>query len=216
MLYIFRIIIILSAFLSWYAAASTTKTTVHTKVHHARIYRHYSHKHQGHLIHHHTGHVYKKHHHLTKQQELHHTRHVHKKYHHLTKQQELRHLRLVRHKIFHAYYGWKGTPYYFGGSSHRGIDCSAFVMKMYRQVFHRYLPRTTLGQVKLGRRVRKDQAKLGDLVFFKTGHNERHVGIYLSHGDFMNSASSRGVSISNLHHIYWQRHFWQIRRLVTI
>ncbi|WP_232574109.1 NlpC/P60 family protein [Photobacterium phosphoreum] len=122
----------------------------------------------------------------------------------------------MRHKIFHAYYGWKGTPYHFGGSSHRGIDCSAFVMKMYRQVFHRDLPRTTLGQVKLGRRIRKDQAKLGDLVFFKTGRNERHVGIYLSNGDFMNSASSRGVSISNLKHIFWKRHFWQIRRLVTI
>ncbi|SMY33407.1 NlpC/P60 family protein [Photobacterium andalusiense] len=199
MLYIFRIIIILSAFLSWYAAASTTKTTAHTKIHHARIYRHYSHKHQGHLIHH-----------------THHIKHVYKKRHHLTKRQELRHVRLVRHKIFHAYYGWKGTPYHFGGSSHRGIDCSAFVMKMYRQVFHRYLPRTTLGQVKLGRRVRKDQAKLGDLVFFKTGHNERHVGIYLSNGNFMNSASSRGVSISNLHHIFWKRHFWQVRRLVSI
>ncbi|PSU26469.1 hypothetical protein C9J21_08455 [Photobacterium phosphoreum] len=198
MLYIFRIIIILSAFLSWYAAASTTKTTAHTIVHHSRIHRHYSHrdKHQGHLIHH--------------------TQHVYKKRHHLTKLQERRHVRWVRHKIFHAYYGWKGTPYHFGGSSHRGIDCSAFVMKMYRQVFHRDLPRTTLGQVKLGRRVRKDQAKLGDLVFFKTGRNERHVGIYLSNGDFMNSASSRGVSISNLKHIFWKRHFWEIRRLVTI
>lgn len=194
MLYIFRIVIILSAFLSWYAAASTTKATAHTIVHHSRIYRHYSHihKHQGYIVHH-----------LIKRT-------------HLTKLQELRHVRLVKHKIFHAYYGWKGTPYHFGGSSHRGIDCSAFVMKMYRQVFHRDLPRTTLGQVKLGRRIRKDQAKLGDLVFFKTGRNERHVGIYLSNGAFMNSASSRGVSISNLHHIFWKRHFWQIRRLVTI
>ncbi|MEC6906927.1 NlpC/P60 family protein [Photobacterium piscicola] len=197
MLYIFRIIIVLSAFLSWYAAASTTRTTAHVTVHHARIHRHYLHKskRQGHTLH------YK-----------HHVR----KSHHLTKAQERRHVRLVKRKIFHAYYGWKGTPYHFGGSSHRGIDCSAFVMKMYRQVFHRYLPRTTLGQVKLGRRVRKDQAKLGDLVFFKTGRNERHVGIYLSNGDFMNSASSRGVSISNLHHTFWKRHFWQIRRLVAI
>lgn len=200
MLYIFRIIIILSAFLSWYAAASTTRTTAHTIVHHSHIHRHYLHKKklQGHILHH-----------------KHHKHHLRKR-HQLTKLQELRHIRLVKHKIFHAYYGWEGTPYHYGGSSHRGIDCSAFVMKMYRQVFHRYLPRTTLGQVKLGRRIRKDQAKLGDLVFFKTGRNERHVGIYLSNGAFMNSASSRGVSISNLHHIFWKRHFWQIRRLVTI
>lgn len=197
MLYIFRIIIILSAFLSWYAAASTTRTTAHTIVHHSRIHHHYLHqnKQQGHT--------------------LHHKRYL-RKSHHRTKSQERRHVRLVKRKIFHAYYGWKGTPYHFGGSSHRGIDCSAFVMKMYRQVFHQDLPRTTLGQVKLGRRIRKDHAKLGDLVFFKTGRNERHVGIYLSNGDFMNSASSRGVSISNLHHVFWKRHFWQIRRLVAI
>ncbi|PST96768.1 hypothetical protein C9I87_04285 [Photobacterium iliopiscarium] len=197
MLYILRIIIVLSAFLSWYAAASTTRTTAHVTVHHSRIHRHYLHKSKRH------------------EYILHHKHHVRKR-HHLTKLQERRHVRLVRNKIFHAYYGWKGTPYHFGGSSHRGIDCSAFVMKMYRQVFHRDLPRTTLGQVKLGRRVSKNQAKLGDLVFFKTGRNERHVGIYLSNGDFMNSASSRGVSISNLHHVFWKRHFWQIRRLVAI
>ncbi len=215
MLYIFRIIIILSAFLSWYAAASTTRTTAHTIVHHSRIHHHYLHKdkRQEHTVHH----KIQRHpvHHKLQGHTVHH-KHYLRKSHHLTKLQEQRHIRLVRNKIFHAYYGWKGTPYHFGGSSHRGIDCSAFVMKMYRQVFHRDLPRTTLGLVKLGRRVRKDQAKLGDLVFFKTGHNERHVGIYLSNGDFMNSASSRGVSISNLKHIFWKRHFWQVRRLVTI
>ncbi|WP_256384040.1 NlpC/P60 family protein [Photobacterium toruni] len=196
MFYIFRIIIILSAFFSCYAAASTTRTTAHTIVHHSRIYRHYIHK-------------------KRQQHTLYHKHYLRKSYHRTTLQ-ERRHVRLVKRKIFHAYYGWKGTPYHFGGSSHRGIDCSAFVMKMYRQVFHRDLPRTTLGQVKLGRRIRRGQARLGDLVFFKTGRNERHVGIYLSNGDFMNSASSRGVSISNLHHIFWKRHFWQIRRLVTI
>jgi cell wall-associated NlpC family hydrolase len=109
---------------------------------------------------------------------------------------------------------WEGTPYVYGGTTRRGIDCSAFVQVVYRAVYHYDLPRTTLQQVKLGRRIRPENIQQGDLIFFHTGPDTRHVGVYVADGEFMESSSSRGVIISELSNPYWRQHFWQIRRIV--
>src|SRR5476651_2108103 len=39
-------------------------------------------------------------------------------------------------KLFQFVYDWVGTPYRFGGSSKRGIDCSAFTKELYSKVFN--------------------------------------------------------------------------------
>ncbi|HEY9195031.1 MAG TPA: NlpC/P60 family protein, partial [Mucilaginibacter sp.] len=39
-------------------------------------------------------------------------------------------------KLFHFVYDWIGTPYHFGGSSRKGIDCSAFTKELYSEVFN--------------------------------------------------------------------------------
>ncbi|UXI04381.1 NlpC/P60 family protein [Photobacterium sp. TY1-4] len=112
-----------------------------------------------------------------------------------------------------VYQSWKGTPYRLGGSSRRGIDCSAFVQVGYQEVFDRILPRTTLEQVRQGRQVPLHQARKGDLVFFKTGRTLRHVGIYLGNREFLHASTSQGVVISTLDTPYWRRAFWQVRRI---
>ncbi|WP_297478269.1 NlpC/P60 family protein [uncultured Photobacterium sp.] len=112
-----------------------------------------------------------------------------------------------------VYRNWKGTPYRYGGSSKKGIDCSAFVQVGYSSVYKKALPRTTLQLVKKGKKVNRNNAKEGDLVFFRTGRNSRHVGIYLGNLKFMHASQSKGVIISRLDNPYWRRHFWQIRRL---
>ena len=112
-----------------------------------------------------------------------------------------------------VYHNWKGTPYRYGGSSKKGIDCSAFVQVGYSSVYQKLLPRTTLELVKKGKQVKRNKAKEGDLVFFRTGRNSRHVGIYLGNLEFLHASQSKGVIISRLDNPYWQRHFWQIRRL---
>src|SRR5471030_2210037 len=38
-------------------------------------------------------------------------------------------------KLFHFVYDWIGPPYRFGGSSRKGIDCSAFTKQLYSEVF---------------------------------------------------------------------------------
>ena len=67
------------------------------------------------------------------------------------------------------YHSWKGTPYRLGGTTKKGIDCSAFVQVGYSSVYQMMLPRTTLQLVEKGRKVSRKSDKRRDLVFFRTG-----------------------------------------------
>jgi hypothetical protein len=110
---------------------------------------------------------------------------------------------------------WAGTPYRRGGLSRNGIDCSGFTMQTYQDVFGKNLPRTTEEQLEAGKKISQNGLKPGDLVFFKTGIRQRHVGIYLSNSQFIHASATRGVTISDLDHGYWHDHFWQARRVST-
>ena len=110
---------------------------------------------------------------------------------------------------------WYGTPYRYGGISRSGIDCSGFVYLTFRDRFDLQLPRTTRAQTDIGTRIDKDQLLPGDLVFFKTGRGDNglHVGIYDSDNQFIHASTSRGVIRSSLDNSYWQKVFWQARRI---
>lgn len=95
----------------------------------------------------------------------------------------------------------------------RGVDCSGFVYRTYSDKLETELPRTTELQAKLGVPARWDQLQAGDLVFFKTSHKVRHVGMYLEKGRFLHVSTRRGVMISSLDHGYWRDHYWMARRL---
>ena len=121
-------------------------------------------------------------------------------------------IRLAELEDFYRY--WQGAQYQYGGSSRSGVDCSALVATAYQDVFNRDLPRTTDAQAKVGKRVRKSQLRTGDLVFFKTGWRNRHVGIYLGDGLFMHSSASSGVIKSSLNSKYWRKHYWKSKRVL--
>mgnify|MGYP001152023595 FL=1 len=110
---------------------------------------------------------------------------------------------------------WHGTPYRYGGMSRRGIDCSGFVYLTFRDRFNLQLPRSTRAQTDIGTRIDKEQLLPGDLVFFKTGRGENglHVGIYDSDNQFIHASTSQGVIRSSLDNSYWQKTFWQARRI---
>ncbi len=117
-------------------------------------------------------------------------------------------------RLYAQYHGWKGAPYRYGGLSKNGVDCSGFVHQTYRSLFDIDLPRSTKEQVKQGKRVYINQLNAGDLVFFKTGLNVRHVGIYLEKGKFVHASTSKGVIISTMYSGYWKENYWQARRLI--
>lgn len=104
---------------------------------------------------------------------------------------------------------WYGVRYRLGGDSKKGIDCSAFVRRLYENVFCINLVRTACQQFNMCKYIaRTDSVKEGDLVFFKTaGSRISHVGIYLMNDFFVHASSSRGVMISSLNDSYWERRF---------
>lgn len=115
----------------------------------------------------------------------------------------------------HQYKTWKGVKYKYGGTTKRGVDCSAFVQRAFKDNLNIKIPRTTKLQSKVGYEVPMQDIELGDLVFFKTGYKTRHVGIYLGEGKFLHASTKRGVTISRLDNPYYSKHFWKIQRVIN-
>ncbi len=121
---------------------------------------------------------------------------------------------LVTKPLLMTFYDeWHGTPYQWGGTEKSGIDCSAFVQKAFVEAYQVALPRTTRLQSKQGVKLDRNEAKHGDLVFFKTSRANYHVGIYLGNKEFMHVSEKKGVIISRTDNPYWASKFWQIRRI---
>ena len=110
---------------------------------------------------------------------------------------------------------WVGTPHRMGGVTRKGIDCSGFVQRMYKDIFKQNIPRSTSLQVRSGQPVDKKQLRPGDLVFFKIPYKGRHVGIFLGRKEFAHASTSKGVMISSLGHEYWRTSYWTARRYST-
>jgi hypothetical protein len=102
---------------------------------------------------------------------------------------------------------WWAVRYRYGGTTMRGVDCSSYTGQLLYTVYGVSVPRTAREQYRVTTRVRKDELKEGDLVFFNTRGGVSHVGIYLSDGYFTHSSCSHGVTISNLNEAYYSRKF---------
>ena len=118
--------------------------------------------------------------------------------------------RLVKH-----FNSWYRAPYRLGGSSKNGVDCSGFVQATYKSVFSRSVPRSTELLAKVGKNILRKNLKFGDLVFFKTGRKQQHVGIYIGRGSFIHASTSRGVTQSKMASSYWKKHYWMAKRILS-
>lgn len=117
-------------------------------------------------------------------------------------------------KLERQYKLYKGTPYKYGGTTKKGFDCSGFVGKVYKDAFKIQLPRTTKEIATKGRKVSKNNLKVGDLVFFRPTRRYRHIGIYIGDGYFIHSSTSKGVIKSRLDNVYWKKKYRQSRRIL--
>lgn len=122
-------------------------------------------------------------------------------------------------ELFDSVEYWMGTPYVLGGNTKTGIDCSGFVVNVYKKVFNKQLPRTVAEQKAAGVPV-KGTLQPGDLVFFITHDNTvSHVGIYVFDGKFIHAASAGskvGVIKSSLKEPYYQSRYVYARRIIDL
>lgn len=118
-----------------------------------------------------------------------------------------------KEKIMTFYKEWKGTKYKLGGTSKKGVDCSALMQNLFKEEFGISLPRTTATQVKEGTKISRSDLKSGDLIFFKIKRNVRHVAVYIGNNKFIHASTSSGVVISEFNN-YWNKKYWQSRRIL--
>jgi lipoprotein Spr len=116
-------------------------------------------------------------------------------------------------KMFEFIDDWYGTPYRLGGTTKKGVDCSAFSQFLFASVYGFSIPRTAREQYKFTDRISRTQLKEGDLLFFNTRGGISHVGIYLQNNKFVHASTSGGVMISDVFEEYWARKFVGVGRL---
>ncbi len=112
---------------------------------------------------------------------------------------------------------WLGTPYRFGGTTTRAIDCSAFTQKIFLSSASILIPRVAREQVNIGRKIPRNQLEFGDMVFFHTYSRKfaSHVGIYLGDNLFAHASSRFGVTVSSLESSYYMKNFIGGRRITA-
>lgn len=112
---------------------------------------------------------------------------------------------------FDSFYNdWKGVPYKYGGTTKKGIDCSAFTQKIFKDLYQIDIPRTSSRQFKFTDKIIIDSLIFGDLVFFKSRLSPSgwHVGFYIGSLRFLHAANKKDdIKISSLNEDRYRRTF---------
>lgn len=115
---------------------------------------------------------------------------------------------LQRAELYGFIDDWMGVPHRTGGTDRRGLDCSAFVGLVMREVYDKNVPRASKDMADHIKRKYEQQLQEGDLVFFSFGRRTiDHVGIYLHNHKFVHVSTSRGVIISDLRDPWYYKYF---------
>lgn len=112
-----------------------------------------------------------------------------------------------------------GVHYKAAGTTKAGFDCSGLVFSTFKTE-NIQLPRSSYEQSKIGKIIKIDDAKKGDLIFFKTNKSKQinHVGLITEVNreeiKFVHSSTSKGVIISSTKEPYYKNSFAQIIRII--
>ena len=109
---------------------------------------------------------------------------------------------------------WLKTRYQYGGKNSQGIDCSDFSAMLYDRAYGIKISGSSAELCSKTERVKKEDLREGDLVFFKIQKNRvSHVGVYLTNNKFAHASTSQGVTIGDLTDPYWQRRLYNLGRI---
>jgi lipoprotein Spr len=96
---------------------------------------------------------------------------------------------------------WIGKPYKLGGKTEKGIDCSQFNKRLYKDVYNKDLENVAYKQWNQTQRIKRDSLNVGDLIFFrsKASPSGWHTGTYIGNTYFIHAANRyEGVRVSTL------------------
>jgi cell wall-associated NlpC family hydrolase len=110
--------------------------------------------------------------------------------------------------------GFRGVPYRNGGADPAGFDCSGLVQYVFAQ-YGVPVPRVVEEQYEVGEKIKDQDIKPGDLLFFKTnGQGASHVAIAIGEERFVHAPNSAGVvRVEALTSVYWGSRYVGARRL---
>lgn len=113
--------------------------------------------------------------------------------------------------------GFLGVPYVRGGTDINGLDCSGFVVALYKQSLGLVLPRTAAEQASSTKSIDVADLQPGDLVFFNTMRRAfSHVGVYIGDGKFIHAPRTGAqVRVDDMERNYWQTRFNGARRVAV-
>lgn len=96
---------------------------------------------------------------------------------------------------------WLGVKYRLGGCTKRGIDCSQFSKKLYKNVYGKIIGSNCQTQWRQSVRIRKEDLLIGDVIFFRSRQSPSgwHCGVFIGDDKFVHAANRyEGVKISSL------------------
>jgi len=124
--------------------------------------------------------------------------------------------KVAREAIIETALGQVGRPYRYGGDTPDGFDCSGLVAYSYAEAGIQ-VPHNTTALRKAGSRIDLDEARPGDLLFyrFEKSPNSLHVAIYLGHGKMVHApAAGKQVSVIHTDDTPWPDRFLGAVRVI--
>ncbi|EUJ24238.1 NLP/P60 domain-containing protein [Listeria cornellensis FSL F6-0969] len=106
-----------------------------------------------------------------------------------------------------------GKKYKWGATGPTSFDCSGYTSYVFKKSINKAIPRTAKQQYNASTKIKANQLKAGDLVFFNYGSGIAHVGIYVGSGKMIN-AQNNGVKYDNISSGYWKRYIAGYGRVV--